>query len=194
MPMHTNFNKISVHISSIKLGVLMFFSMLLMGALWSCEPDRKKPKTLSEIKAYEEPLQKVNQILLKQDEAKIRAHCERRAWSMQMTPSGMWYGKLKSSELDSVKRGDFVNIKFSVSLLGGKVLYSSDSMGTKTFEVGHGGVESGLEEGILLMCNREKYRFILPPHKAHGLLGDLNKIPARSIIVYEVEIIDILNH
>jgi len=192
--MHTNFNKISVHIPSIKLGVLMLFSVLLMGAFWSCEPERKKPKTLSEIKAYEEPLQKVNQILLKQDEAKIRAHCERRAWSMQMTSSGMWFGKLKSSELDSVKRGDFVNIKFSVSLLDGKVLYSSDSMGTKTFEVGHGGVESGLEEGILLMRNREKYRFILPPHKAHGLLGDLNKIPARSIIVYEVEIIDILNH
>jgi len=59
------------------------------------------------------------------------------------------------------------------------------------FEVGHGGVENGLEEGILMMKNKEKYRFIMPPHKAHGLLGDLNKIPARSTIIYYVEVLDI---
>ena len=41
------------------------------------------------------------------------------------------------------------------------------------------------------MKDKEKFRFIMPPHKAHGLLGDLHKIPARSIIIYNVEIINI---
>jgi FKBP-type peptidyl-prolyl cis-trans isomerase len=39
----------------------------------------------------------------------------------------------------------------------------------------------------------DKARLILPPHLAHGLLGDENRIPARSIIVYEIELLDITN-
>jgi FKBP-type peptidyl-prolyl cis-trans isomerase len=37
----------------------------------------------------------------------------------------------------------------------------------------------------------DKARFILPPHIAHGLLGDENRIPPRSVIVYEVELLNI---
>jgi FKBP-type peptidyl-prolyl cis-trans isomerase len=57
--------------------------------------------------------------------------------------------------------------------------------------LGHSTEESGLEQGILMMQEGDKARFILPPHLAHGLLGDENMIPARSIIVYEVELLDI---
>jgi FKBP-type peptidyl-prolyl cis-trans isomerase len=54
-------------------------------------------------------------------------------------------------------------------------------------------VESGLEEGILLLREGDKAKFILPPHLAHGLLGDDNKIPARSIIVYDLELLSLEN-
>ncbi len=60
-------------------------------------------------------------------------------------------------------------------------------------EIGHGGVESGIEEGILLLHKGDKARFILPPFRAHGLLGDRQKIPPRSIIVYELELKDLIN-
>ena len=39
------------------------------------------------------------------------------------------------------------------------------------------------------MHEGDKARFIMPPHLAHGLLGDNHKIPARAIIIYEVELI-----
>ena len=54
-----------------------------------------------------------------------------------------------------------------------------------------GGVESGLEEGILLMKTGGKAKFILPPHLAYGLPGDGKKIPARAILVYDVELLSI---
>jgi len=47
-------------------------------------------------------------------------------------------------------------------------------------------VESGLEEGILLLRVGDKATFIMPPHLAHGLQGDGDRIPARSIIMYDV--------
>ena len=170
------------------LYILLLLSIFLYS---SCEPERKKPKTLKEIRAYEKPLENVNKYLLQKDEIEIANLCKRKGWKMKMTESGLWYGNLKPSDLDSVKRGDIVEIKYKVELLDGKILYDSDSLGTKIFEVGHGAVENGLEEGILMMRNQEKYRFIMPPHKAHGLLGDLKKIPARSTIIYYVEIINI---
>ena len=169
--------------------ILIFFT--ISAVLFSCEPERKKPKTISDIRAYEKPLEDVNKYLLKKDEEEIANHCERRGWNMNMTKSGLWYGNLKASEKDSVKKGDLVEIEYQVKLLDGTLLYDSDSLGTKTFEVGHGGVENGLEEGILMMKKDEKFRFIMPPHKAHGLLGDQHKIPARSIIVYYVEVIQL---
>ncbi len=164
--------------------------ILVLPMLFSCQNKTKK-MSLRELQSYEKPLEDVNRYLVRKDEETIRNHCKRRGWDMKLKDSGLWYGILKSSELDSVKSGNLVEIKYQVCMLDGTVLYDSDSLGTKTFSVGQGGVESGLEEGILLMRNHEKYRFIMPPHRAHGLLGDLNKIPARSIIVYYVEVLDI---
>ena len=76
-------------------------------------------------------------------------------------------------------------------MLDGTVCYESkpDSLGT--FVVGHGGVESGLEQGILMMKQGQKAKFIMPPYLAHGLIGDAKRIPARSIIVYDIELLKV---
>jgi len=81
------------------------------------------------------------------------------------------------------------NIKYKVSLLNGKVCYSSDSDGVKSFRIGQGGVELGLEIGILKLRVGDKAKFILPPNLGWGLIGDEKKIPSRSIIIYDVELI-----
>ena len=65
----------------------------------------------------------------------------------------------------------------------------SNSRGTKSFKIGQGGVEKGLEIGILKMREGDKAKFIMPPNLAWGLIGDEKKIPARSIIIYDVELI-----
>ena len=169
---------------------ILLILLLIIFSLSSCK-EKKKRMSASEARAMQKPLENINRHLLKQDEEQIRKHCERRGWGMEMTNSGLWYGKLKSDSTlnEYIVKGDLIELKFKVELLNGKLLYTSDSLGTKVFEAGHGGVENGLEEGVLLMKENEKFRFIMPPHKAFGLLGDMNKIPARSIIVYYVEVI-----
>ena len=63
----------------------------------------------------------------------------------------------------------------------------------KVFLVGQGGVESGLEEGVLLLKQGSKATFLMPPHLAHGLVGDDDRIPARAILKYKVEVVDVKN-
>ncbi len=175
----------------MKKQLYIYIVLFLLFGLFSCENSDNKPKTFREIRAYEKPLENVNKFLLQKDKEEIVNMCKRKGWKMQMTKSGLWYGNIKPTDLDSVKKGDVVEIKYKIELLDGKVLYDSDSLGTKIFEVGHGAVENGLEEGILIMKDQERFRFIMPPHKAYGLLGDLKKIPARSTIIYYVEVINI---
>jgi FKBP-type peptidyl-prolyl cis-trans isomerase len=82
-------------------------------------------------------------------------------------------------------------LKFSVSLLDGTLCYSSDSSGLESFIIDHDQVESGLHEGIKLLHEGDKAKFILPSHLAHGLIGDKDKIPRRSPIVYDIELIQL---
>jgi FKBP-type peptidyl-prolyl cis-trans isomerase len=87
--------------------------------------------------------------------------------------------------------GKQATLNYKVWLLDGTLCYSSEKSGPKKFRIGQGGVESGLEEGVLLLKVGDKARFIMPPHLAQGLIGDQDKIPPRSCIVYEVELVQI---
>jgi FKBP-type peptidyl-prolyl cis-trans isomerase FkpA len=41
------------------------------------------------------------------------------------------------------------------------------------------------------MKQGQKAIFIMPPHLAHGLLGDKNKVPPRATLVYDVELLNL---
>lgn len=141
-----------------------------------------------------ESLIRANKGLVTIDKERIEAFAERHQWEMATTETGLWYQIYEHGTGDSARNGLIASLKYTVSLLDGTLCYSSDSTGEKTFLIGQGGVESGLEEGILLMRCGDKARFIMPPHLAHGLPGDNDKIPPRSTIVYQVELLNLTNH
>ena len=141
-----------------------------------------------------ESLIRANKGLVTIDKERIEAFAERHQWEMATTETGLWYQIYEHGTGDSARNGLIASLKYTISLLDGTLCYSSDSTGEKTFLIGQGGVESGLEEGILLMRCGDKARFIMPPHLAHGLPGDNDKIPPRSTIVYQVELLNLTNH
>jgi len=145
-------------------------------------------------KAFKENLVKANKGLVALDQEKIENFVKRHQWDMAVSQTGMWYQVIPSASGDSAVCGKIAHLKYQVSLLDGTICYSSDSTGNLVFKVGQGGVESGLEEAILMMKTGDKGRFILPPHLAHGLLGDENKIPPRTIIVYQAELLNLTDY
>ena len=112
---------------------------------------------------------------------------------METTETGLWYMIYEKGTGIPSSNGKIATIKYNVYLLDGTLCYSSEKTGPKKFTIGKGGVERGLEEGVLMLHMGDKARFILPPHLAQGLTGDGNKIPSRSIILYEVELTQISN-
>ncbi|MBN2165137.1 MAG: FKBP-type peptidyl-prolyl cis-trans isomerase [Marinilabiliaceae bacterium] len=139
----------------------------------------------------EEDLININKKLVSRDAGRIKDYVKENNIKMTETKTGLWYLITDEGDKEKVKKGQTISLKYDLSLLDGSLLYSSDSLGVKTFRVGQGGVESGLEEGILLLGKGSKAKFILPPHLAHGLIGDDNQVPARAILVYDIEVVDL---
>ena len=151
----------------------------------------EKPVTEEEYRRTREALVGANRLLVKKDNEKIRAFVRRNNWNMQQTPSGLWYMVIREGNGRPARAGDMITLAYRLELLDGTICYTSDSLGLKHFRIGQGGVESGLEEGVLLLKKGDSARLILPPYLAHGLTGDGKRIPARSILQYEIDIIDL---
>jgi FKBP-type peptidyl-prolyl cis-trans isomerase FkpA len=166
--------------------------ILLLSAL-GCQRE-KAPRAQSR-KFSSEDLVKVNKYLVKKDQMLISNFVERHSYKMQHTESGLWYGI--SGTADGTKKviksekGLYALISYKVKLIDGTSCYSSDSLGLKQFLIGKGGVEAGLEEGILKFSSGDSGLLILPPHLAYGLVGDGQKIPGRSILLYEVRLLNL---
>ncbi len=165
------------------------FYVIPLFLILSCEGrNNEVPKKKAN---YNETLIKVNKYLVGQDVDNIRKYIKRRDWEMKTTETGLWYMIYEKGSGKSASPNKAAIILYKVYLLDGTLCYTSEKLGPKKFTLGKGGVERGLEEGILLLHVGDKARFILPPHLAQGLTGDGNKIPPRSIILYEVELIQI---
>ena len=140
-----------------------------------------------------EMLLRVNKFLVQKDIELIKSYVTRRGWEMEVTESGLFYEIYEPTDGIRAEQGMKIRIDYKLSLLDGTLCYSSDEDGVKEFLLGKSLEISGLELGVEMMREGEKARFIIPPHLAYGLLGDETRIPARSIIVYEVELLESSN-
>lgn len=125
------------------------------------------------------------------ESASIDRFVKSKKWKMQKTGTGLRYLIYENGEQTNplAKNGQYATINFDVTLMNGKECYASEEGKPETFLIGRDNVESGLHEGILLMRVGDKARFIMPSHLAYGLVGDMDKIPGNSPIVYNVELV-----
>lgn len=113
-------------------------------------------------------------------------------WNMISTGTGLRYMVYQKGEgTDTAKVGSTVTVHFEISLLTGDVCYSSSENGAESFIVEKSDIESGLHEGVQFMCVGDKAKFIIPSHAAHGLVGDTEKIPPLSPVIYDIELLNI---
>lgn len=179
-------------LSNIKYFVLSSIAGFI---LYSCDNQETtyQPDISLNADQIKDSLIQANKYLLEKDKELIESYIERRSWDMKITESGLWYQIYDKTEGEPVIPGNIVTYHYSVELPDGTLCYSSDSTGVEKIKIGQSGKESGLEEGLKMMKEGEKARFILPPHMAHGLIGNMDKIPHRSIIVYHIEIVNVID-
>jgi FKBP-type peptidyl-prolyl cis-trans isomerase len=167
------------------------FPIAVILFLFSCCTSRHKPLTIEDVAVHQDTLVNINKALVGLDDERIKAYSERHKLQLEVNQSGLWYKILEKGNGRAVEKGKIITIGYKVSLLDGTLCYSSDSTGNRSFVVGQGGVENGLEIGILMLNEGGSAIFVMPPFLAHGLIGDEDRIPSRSIIRYDVEVVKI---
>lgn len=173
--------------------ILKYYILILFfGVIYSCGNNNNKNVVGNNSIDIKKPLEKANQHLTKIEETEINDYIKRYSWNMNITNSGLRYMIYKKSNTNiTPKTGSIVKINYNISLINGVNCYSSDSTGPKIFEIGKGQAETGLEEGVMLLNKGDKAKFIIPSYLAFGLPGDLNKIPKRATLIYDVELLDV---
>jgi len=172
----------------LKKAVVLSFVLLL----FSCgQGNNKNENIVQDTLAYKDPLMNVNQDLVKKESAQIDDYIARYQWDMQKSGTGLRYNIYKKGSGAAAVKEARATIRFTVNLINGTVVYDSKKDGLKSFELGKAEVESGLEEGIMMMHVGDRAKLIIPSHLAFGLLGDEDKIPKRATLIYDVELISI---
>lgn len=166
--------------------------MLLMSVLFACS-GRQSPEKRSnkDVPNVEESLIRANKQAVKAESEQIDRFVERYHWQMKETGSGLRYYIYENGNGEKAQTDKIATLKYEVRLITGDLIYSSEEDGLKEFLIGRGGVESGLEEGILLLRVGDRAKFIIPSHLGFGLLGDQDKVPPKSTLIYDIELISL---
>ena len=158
--------------------ILLYSILILIFSISACSSNKKKmsPEEIARIQQNLEVNRQVVKLWCTMLFLKKIIEYAKTAW--------LWYSIRRSGAADTIRKDDIVEYGYTVSLLNGTVCYSSDSSGVKRIKVGQGGVESGVEEALRLMCAGDSARLLIPPHLAHGLIGDQVCIPKLAILNY----------
>lgn len=110
----------------------------------------------------------------------------------EKTASGLRYKIIQQGDGKKPKKGDVVVVHYTGMFPDGKVFDSSIKRKNPIdFPVGKGQVIAGWDEGILLMEEGTKARFVIPPQLAYGAAGAGGVIPPDATLVFDVELVEV---
>lgn len=159
--------------------------------LFSCgkEPKYNTPQPII-TDTITEPLIRANHEISESERRDIDNFVKRKGWPMTETGTGLRYSVYEPGKGEAIKSGDLVTVDFEITLLNGKLCYTSEETGSEEFVVDHDHVESGLHEAIKYLHVGDKAKIVIPSHLAFGATGDMDKIPPLSPIVYDLTVLD----
>lgn len=108
-------------------------------------------------------------------------------------PSGLQYKVLKEGTGKKPKATDKVQCHYEGMLLDGSVFDSSIKRGEPAV-FGVNQVIQGWVEALQLMAEGSKWRLFIPSDLAYGARGAGNSIPPHATLIFDVELIKIINN
>jgi phosphoesterase RecJ-like protein len=119
----------------------------------------------------------------------IDAFVAERGWPVQTGGTGWRMWRVEAGTGSQLQTDDVVELTAQATDLRRKTFYTYRADEPLAFRLGRDNIgEIGLHE-VLLQCRRgDSLVVILPAHLAHGVAGDLGKIPPMSPVVYYLRV------
>lgn len=178
---------------TLNRSIACALSLVLFSFVNACSQNPRPTNATSHISYMDDSLVNYNKMVMETEDQQIDDFVARYGWDMKKTSTGLRYLIYQSGMGSQATTGVLAQINYELKLLTGEICYSSDSTGSMEFIIGHGGVISGLEEGILLLREGDHAKLIIPSHLGYGLLGDQHTVPPRATLLYDIELVQLSN-
>jgi len=171
------------------MKALCFITVAL--CLGACQDGRNPPPAQigQRTEAPDTRLLEENRRMAEREERDIQEWIERQGTLMEATGTGLRYKLLRDVAGDAARPGQVAVLNYAVYLLNGDTCYASLPGAPASFRIEHADVESGLHEGVQHLSVGDSAVLVIPSALAFGLLGDRDKIPMRSTLVYHIGLV-----
>ncbi|MDR6193729.1 FKBP-type peptidyl-prolyl cis-trans isomerase [Siphonobacter sp. SORGH_AS_0500] len=127
----------------------------------------------------------------KKEEADIAAYLAKNNLKNAVKlPSGVQYAVTTPGTGVAPAKGDTVKVFYAGKLLSGKIFDENHKEGL-TFPVGVGQMIPGFDEAVQNLKKGEKATILIPSAHGYGEQGSPGAIPPNSVLVFDVQLIDI---
>lgn len=114
------------------------------------------------------------------------------AQGFEKTKSGLRYKMVSEGNGKKAEKGKIVSVHYKGMLADGTVFDSSYKRKQPIdFPLGKGHVIEGWDEGIQLLKEGDKARFVIPSHLGYGARGAGGVIPPNATLVFDVELMKV---
>ncbi len=185
----------------IKKGHYLITTIKLMN-IYKSEAQADSARQVAMTKALE--LQnKKDQEQVKVDEDKLQAYFKKNNINPKKSPMGMYVEVLSEGTGNLLDTASIAEVNYTGRTLDGKVFDSNTDPSfnhpepfyvnlTDDPSLGQG-VITGWKDGLLMMKKGSKGKFYIPSNLAYGSRGAGNDIPPYSVLVFDIEVTNVLN-
>jgi FKBP-type peptidyl-prolyl cis-trans isomerase FkpA len=168
-----------------------FFYLVIIIVLLGCSEKKESPQ--EKVKWTKEKSIELNKTIALEEKLAIKLFlAQHQNWSMIESGSGLQYFIYEKGNGPEITVGSVIDVAYSVNKLDGTLCYKTSDDKVVEIVVDHSQVETGIQECLKKMKEGDKAKMIIPSHLAHGLTGDMDKIPPLTPIVVDLNVIEIL--
>lgn len=135
--------------------------------------------------SYKENIINANKVIASSEETQIDSYLSRRQWHMTRLGDGVRYEEYQAGKGATLDYEDHVALSYRLEALNGDILYSRVS---DTLTLGHHLPNEGLDNALRHLRRGSKARVIVPSSIGFGAAGDGDRVPARTVLVYDLQI------
>ena len=132
---------------------------------------------------YKENMINANRVVIQSEATQIEGYVKRRGLETKALPCGALYHEYAHGNGEIINPDDTVVVTYRLEALDGTPFYTQQ---TDTLTVGRRQVTVALDDLLQQIPCGSKAWLIAPSNTAYGVAGDGDRVPSRTVIIYNI--------